>query len=292
MLAGCGRLGYEVLRSDGAAGDADTLASPDAAIIRPTDAGTDALPAIDGPLPAMDGGPTADSGTPPADTGLPPADTAIPPADSGPPPGDTAPVPDTAPPIDIVPEMPAATSCTLAAPSDMIADFEGGTLSTNRVSGRGGPSFHLVDTTAGTLTNVAMMNCGRRVMQVIAMSPTAPLVQGSLMYQDVNGNRQWVDARIYRGMSISLRASTPMTVRLKLPNEDTLSAGYDHFQVPITVGTSFTGVFLGWNAFKQTMAGTSTQFPRFDVSRLVAIEISASLPAGATLWVDEIAFWR
>jgi hypothetical protein len=81
-------------------------------------------------------------------------------------------------------------------------------------------------------------------------------------------------------------------MRLKLSNEDTLTGGNDHFLAPIAVGTSFTAVSLVWSAFKQTMAGTATQYPRFDVSGLHAVEISASPPAGATLWVDEIAFLR
>src|SRR5688500_5601463 len=168
--AGCGRVGYEVLHTDGMGGDADAVASPDAAITPPPDSGTDATPPIDGPPPAMDGAPPADSAAPPADSAAPPADSAAPPADS-------ASVRDMGPPIDAVPDMPAAASCTFAAAADMIADFEGGTLSTNRVSGRGGPSFHLVDETAGTLSNVAMTNCGRRVMQVVATSSRAPLVQ-------------------------------------------------------------------------------------------------------------------
>ena len=292
MLAtGCGRLGYEVLRPDGAGGDGGTVA-PDAAVTRPPDPGTDAQPPIDGPLPVVDGPPSADSGAPPADSAGLATDSAAPPVDGSASPNDAAPVRDLRPPGDTVPDMPAASSCTFAASSDMIADFESGTLSTNRVSGRGGPSFHLVDDAAGTLTNVAVANCGRRAMQVLATSSRAPLVQASLMYQDAGGSSQSFDARVYRGISISLRASTPVAVRLKLSNADTLSGGNDHFQVPITVGTSFTGVSVVWSAFKQTMAGTSTQYPSFDVSRLYAVEISASLPAGATLWVDEIAFGR
>ena len=129
-------------------------------------------------------------------------------------------------------------------------------------------------------------------MQLVATSAKAPLVQGSLMSQDAGSNRQSFDARLYRGISISLRASTAVAIRLKLPNEDTLAGGNNHFQVPITVGTSFSSVSVVWSAFKQTMAGSSTQYPSFDVSRLYAVEISVSLPAGATLWVDEIAFLR
>ena len=76
----------------------------------------------------MDGAPPADSGAPPADSGVLPADSGAPPADSGALPADTATVRDIGPAIDTVPDMPAATGCTLAASSDMIADFEGGTL--------------------------------------------------------------------------------------------------------------------------------------------------------------------
>lgn len=273
--AGCGRVGYEVLRTDGTAGDAGAPA-PDAAVSRPPDPGTDALTASDGPLPALDAAPP----------------DVAPPADA-PPPGDSAPVPDTSPPIDAVPDTPAAPRCTLAAALDMIADFEDGTLDIHRVSGRGGTTFHLVDRTAGTLTNVPMTNCGRRAMQVVAAtSSRSPLVQGSLADLNDTANYEWFDARGHRGVSIALRASTPVQVRLKLANGDTLSGGHDHFQVPIAVGTTFTSLSLAWSAFKQTMAGTAIQYPSFDVSRLQVVELSASLPAGATLWVDEIAFWR
>ena len=47
---------------------------------------------------------------------------------------------------------------------------------------------------------------------------------------------------------------------------------------------------IAWGAFRQ--GGSGTQYPSFDVSKLYALEISASLPAGATLWIDNITFVR
>jgi hypothetical protein len=260
--AGCGRVGYEALQAVSPVPEVD--AGGETALPSPPDAAS------------------------PVDEAPAPVDTAAP-ADSGPTP---TPAPDMALPIDAAADAPAA--CTLAPAADLIADFEAGTLNTNRVGSRGGPAFHMVDPTVGTVANVALSFCGQRVMQLqpIGTPGRAALVQAFLMPPDASGNAQWFDARVYRGVALNIRSSAPTAVRLKMPNRDTFSGGNDHFQVSITVGTGTSGVSFAWGAFKQTMAGSSTQFPTFDVSRLGAVEISASLPAGASLWVDEIAFVR
>ena len=77
---------------------------------------------------------------------------------------------------------------------------------------------------------------------------------------------------------------------MKLPDHDTTSGGNDHFRVSLNVGTEWDQASVTWGAF--TQAGTATQFPSFDVSTLYAVEISASLPPGASLWVDNVAFLR
>jgi hypothetical protein len=151
----------------------------------------------------------------------------------------------------------------------------------------------MVDATLGTIANVALPFCGQRAMQMqpIGSPPASPLVQAHFMPTNPDPPPELFDARGYRGISLALRASTPIAVRLKLPNGDTISGGGDdHFRVALNVGTSWEQVAMAWGAFRQ--GGSGTQYPSFDVSKLYALEISASLPAGATLWIDNIAFIR
>jgi hypothetical protein len=185
----------------------------------------------------------------------------------------------------------AMSPCISFPASDMIADFESGTLNINRVGARGGRPFRMVTPEHGTLANVVTSFCGQRAMQMqpIGTPPQAPLAQGPLMPNAANVDDELYDARAYRGIVIALRASTPVNVRLKLPNHDTTSAGNNHFLVSFTVGAEWTQASFTWSVFRQ--AGTA-QFPWFDVSTLYAVEISASLPPGASLWVDNVAFLR
>jgi hypothetical protein len=288
LLAGCGRVGYEPTitpRPETEAGDA--LHLPDRRDAGPDDTGALPGPGLDAAVaPVGDGsGPTdqrvADMASP-ADAAPSPADTASSPIDSASPadrPPDTA---DTA-------SMPGA--CVPSAPADMIADFEAGDLKLNRVGGRGGMTFHVVNTTSGTAANVALIHCGQRAMLLQSTGGTtkAVLAQGQLVYS-VDGVPDLYDARAYRGISVVLRASRAIDVRLKLPNGDTTAGGNDHFQLAFVAGTGWQQLSATWSAFHQL--GTATQFPSLDVSTLYAVEISATLPAGVSLWVDEIAFTR
>jgi hypothetical protein len=285
VVAGCGRVGYDpAIRSQyetggGPDGSADREGGRDVDPLRPEPAWDAPLAEAAPDLPPADRAPTVDS------TSLPdamPPDVA-PPLDAALP-RDSAPdVADTGPPMQVCQSFPA---------NDMIADFEGGTLATNRVGARGGSPFHMVDPTRGTLANVVLPFCGQRAMHLQSSgSPGgSPLVQGHLMPDRANPDEELYDARAYRGIALALRASTPISVRLKLPNGDTTGAGNDHFQVVLNVGTEWSQFSNIWAAFKQV--GSATQFPSLDVRTLYAVEISASLPAGASLWVDNIAFVR
>jgi hypothetical protein len=284
-VAGCGRLGYD-----------PALASQPVEGTNPRDGSVSADGTADQPRPAPEASPDASAvepasdGPPPVDTAPPPVDTS-PPVDTAPPPIDTALPPDAAP--DVVETDPAMSPCVPAGPADVIADFEDGTLRTNRVGTRGGPTFHMVDVTLGTIANVALPFCGQRAMQMqpIGSPPASPLVQAHFMPANPDPPAELFDARGYRGISLALRASTPIAVRLKLPNGDTISnGGDDHFRVALNVGINWIQASMAWGAFRQS--GSGTQYPSFDVSKLYALEISASLPAGATLWIDNIAFVR
>ena len=278
-VAGCGRVGYDpALASQPSlegGNPRDGSVSPDATADQPRPA-PEASPEPSAVEPTSDGPPPVDT-SPRIDTASPPIDTALP--------------PDAAP--DVVETDSAMSPCVLAAPADVIADFEDGTLRTNRVGTRGGPTFHMVDDAHGTIANVALPFCGQRAMQMqpIGSPPASPLVQAHFMPTIPGPPDELFDARGYRGISLALRASTPIAVRLKLPNADTISnGGDDHFRVALNVGTSWDQVAIAWGAFRQ--GGSGTQYPSFDVSTLYALEISASLPAGATLWIDNIAFVR
>lgn len=285
--AGCGRFGYDPVigsayeTGDGSDGSADREGGRDADPPRPEPAWDAPLAEAAPDVPPADRAPTVDSPSLP--------DVALPP-DVAPAPPDAAPPRDSAP--DVADTGPPMSACASYPATDMIADFENGTLATNRVGVRGGPPFHMVSPELGTLANVATSFCGQRAMQLqpIGTPSRSPLVQGHLMPDRANPDEELYDARAYRGIAIALRASTPIAVRLKLPNNDTTSAGNDHFQVSLNVGTEWTQVSMIWTTFKQL--GVATQFPTFDVSTLYAVEISASLPAGASLWVDQIAFVR
>jgi hypothetical protein len=278
--AGCGRVGY-----DPALARQPSLEGGD-----PRDGSVSSDGTADQPRPAPEASADA-SAVEPASDGPPPVDTAPPPIDTVPPPIDTALPPDAAP--DLVETDAAMLSCVLAGPADVIADFEDGSLRTNRVGTRGGPSFHMVDATLGTIANVALPFCGQRAMQMqpIGSTPASPLVQAHFMPADPDPSAELFDARGYQGIWLALRASSPVAIRLKLPNRDTIrDGGDDHFRVVLNVGTSWEQVAMAWGAFRQS--GSGTQYPSFDVSKLYAVEISASLPAGATLWIDNIAFVR
>jgi hypothetical protein len=291
VVAGCGRVGYDpVVHSrpetvdsadrDGR-GDSNVDRDPEAPRLEPgPDAAAADAPVVDASVA------DASVDTQPPDAA--PADVAG--VDTKPPAIDVAPPADSA--RDVADTGPAAPACLSFPAADMIADFENGTLNTNRVGARGGSPFHMVAPELGTLANVAMSFCGQRAMQLqpIGTPSRAPLAQGHLMPDRANPDEELFDARAYRGIAIALRASTPIAVRLKLPNNDTTSAGNDHFQVSLNVGTEWNQVTIVWTAFKQL--GVATQFPTFDVSTLYAVEISASLPPGASLWVDQIAFVR
>jgi hypothetical protein len=272
VVAGCGRVGYDPA--------IHSRQEVDSEAPRPE-------PAPDVPSPDA---PTPDAGPPDASAvdATSPADAALP-GDMAPPPVDAAVPVDS--PRDVADSGAAMSPCLSFPASDMIADFENGNLNINRVGVRGGRPFRMVAPEYGTLANVATSFCGQRAMQMqpIGTPAQAPLAQGPLMPNAANVDDELYDARAYRGIVIALRASTPTNVRLKLPNHDTISSGNNHFQVSLTVGTEWDQVSLAWSGFKQ--AGTA-QFPSFDVSTLYAVEISASLPPGASLWVDNVAFLR
>jgi hypothetical protein len=285
MSAGCGRVGYDpVVR-----GEHETGSGHDGG----SEPGRDAAPAESAPdMLALDAVATMDARTPdtagPPDM-APPVDMAPPPVDMALPPVDMALPRDSAP--DVSDTAPAMPPCRSFPAGDMIADFESGTLATNPVGSRGGTTFHLVDDSLGSLRNEVLPYCGQRAMRILAnnVAGGSRLVQAILISQPA-GSGLYVDARGYQGVTLAFRASTPIAVRVKLPNRDTLNGGNDHFQAPFTAGTNWDQGSFSFATFRQN--GAATQFPRFDVSALGAIEISASLPPGASLWVDEIAFLR
>jgi hypothetical protein len=276
MTVGCGRVGYDPsVHGRSETGDGDQR---DTAVDRSGVADSEPTrpePAPDAPVADVVLDLTADA-APPVD--MIPPDIAVPP--------DMARPPDTA--ADMADTGPAVLPCQSFPANDLIADFESGTLVTNRVGARGGSTFHLVNDVLGSLSNVALPYCGQRAMRIVASSPPpgSPVAQGRFMF----GSGEYFDARAYQGVTLAFRASTPIFIRVKLPNQDTFEGGNDHFQLAISVGTTWNQASFSFAAFKQV--GTATQFPRFDLSRLGAIEISASLPVGGSLWVDEIAFVR
>ena len=150
--------------------------------------------------------------------------------------------------LDAPPAAPAAgppdgtTSCLEQPdPLDLIADFEAGRAVTVRVGARGGPTFELVRSGAGT----------------IAVSPPLPTplcgsfrfmtLQGTDIPADRNGHIQaqfvgsvagqptpMLDAREYRGVRLSLRAAQAMPVTLVLPDRNTTNSPtrpLDHFRI-------------------------------------------------------------
>ena len=283
LVAGCGRLGYDAVVTAGGS-DADT-------------------PELDAPLPELPGDAADDRlAEPPRDAAPADLDTATPdaavearpPVDVAPVPPDLAPdrAPDRAPVADApVDNQPA---CEQAVPrADIIFDLEDGAPYTNRVGERGDTVIHLIDPTPATLSVVTLARCqNQRALRVDGAGPgtKAVLVQARLMLSQ-NGETQWYDARAYRGIRVSARASEPLALRVKVPNWETVANGNDHFfGTVIPPSTGWETFILSFTSMRQ--AGIGEAFPRLDTSVLFAIEFSANIPAGASLWLDDVAFVR
>jgi hypothetical protein len=291
-LAGCGRLGYDRVVTSQSESDGGSRADAGAPV--PLDADVDVAaiePATDGSAPDL--APAQVDAAPSPEVAADVARDVV--ADvardvvadvAGDVAGDV--VADLA--LDVT-GIDVGPACVSFPSADLIADFEDGLLRTNRVGTRGGPSFTVVQPSYGTITNVVMAFCGQRVMQVQPIgSPPSVLVQAHFLLTPPGGPTPFLDARAFKGIAVVLRASAPVTIRLKLPTDETLATGSnDHFRVSVDVGTGWSHSAHLWGAFRQAGTGPPVSF---DVGELFAVEISADLPPGERLWIDTISFTR
>jgi hypothetical protein len=185
----------------------------------------------------------------------------------------------------------------LAAPArrDLIHDFEDGTLQLPLIDGRGRAFFHLVTSGAGELTvgttTSQMGACGSTLfMRLRGMDIPAGRnghIQALFVEGPAGTNRDY-DARAFSGVRVSLRASSPQVVRLKLPDGNTTAnLAYDHFSINLNVTTSWRTYVVPFSSLRQL--GTGPPRPALDLERLFGIEFQTP-ERDFDLWIDTIAF--
>jgi hypothetical protein len=224
-------------------------------------------------------------------------DRAMPPPDLRPP--DTAPpVPDVAPP-DMAPACPPAP-----AADEWVSNFEGGSETTMMVGMRGGTTWQGGSTTTGMATVTSMTipaRCGSQSALRYQGSGFAaarpPFVHAPLMTA-AGGDPRFFNASAFKGMRVSMRATTPGMVRIKLPDRFTGNAGgmctncSNHFAATLDVTTDWKTFTFLFTETRQTPLGGDTR-PALDVAGLYSVEIFPTPTTGAfELWIDDVAFVR
>jgi Carbohydrate binding domain (family 11) len=281
LIAGCGRIGYEPVALvldrdggvDGPVGNLPEDRDVAAADVPATDSGADQLPDVPDAPPVADLRPDTSADLPP------------------PPPPDGAP---DAGPTGV---NGTATCFDYPARRDLIADFEDATLVLTMVDGRGGAPFHLVQTGAGVVSVASVVPplgaCGSSLLMFLR-AENIPAgrnahIQALFIAGPAGTNRDY-DARAFWGVRLSLRASRPMSVSLKITDGATVaSLPYDHFSISLNVTTSWRTYVVPFASLRQ--AGNGTPRPALDLARLVGIELQ-STDRTFDLFVDTIAFTR
>jgi hypothetical protein len=297
--AGCGRIGYEdVFLSPQPPSDARDRDADDASVL--LDQAPPPDPGAGDAQFDREGGVEGDAGAdqrppPPPDAGPDAADRPV--ADTAP--GDAR---DTAAPLDVpvADTMPTGDPCRNPSfpAGGLIADFEAGTATTVVVGDRGGTPFTVANSSVTADVALVQAQCANR-RALFYRGGTTPagtsrLLQARFIVQPSSGVSRFLDARRWRGISFSVRASVPRTFHMKVSDRNTSSSGgvctacSDHFQIGLAAGTNWTAHDVPFSTLTQTGVGDS--FPALDTSALLSLEFSANTSQAFELWLDDIAF--
>jgi hypothetical protein len=159
------------------------------------------------------------------------------------------------------------------------------------------------DGSAGTaeVASVALPSVRCRSTSALRFTGRAFTTWGSILQAlFVPPGSTWIpfDASAFRGVRFSVRATTPLSVRLKVPDRNTAAAGKvctncnDHFGAALNVGTSFTTFTLPFSMLTQGGYAGADKFPAIKISELYGFELA--IPANTTyeLWLDDVSFFR